>query len=187
MMMQTIWRKGSFASCHRISNHKGKCHNLHGHNYNFEIGISYDLGMASLNECNYVIDFGDIKKKYLEAIDKFFDHSVIANEKDYKVIELAKQINDPTRVLTTIGDPSVEVISQMILYLCYQVSKKNNLKIKYKYGNNESEYLDYLLVVNKIKIYETDNSCCELAVSSQQELEDIKVTEQFKSLIEYNL
>ena len=69
-MRQMIVKKGSFASCHRISNHKGKCHNLHGHNYNYEIGISYDLEGTRLNECNYVIDFGELKELYTSNCSK---------------------------------------------------------------------------------------------------------------------
>ena len=180
-MMQTIWRKGSFASCHRISNHKGKCRNLHGHNYNFELGISYDLKETELNECNYVIDFGDIKKRYLNAIDMFFDHSVIANEKDTAVVELAKKINDTTRVITTIGDPSVEVISQLILYVCCMVSEKSLAKVSVN-GVQVEPYI----FVNKIKIYETDNSCCELTMT-RDEIKNIQVTDYFKNIIKYNI
>lgn len=172
-MRQTIWRKGSFASCHRISNHCGKCKNLHGHNYNYELGITYNLNNTELNECNYVIDFGDIKQRYIEMIDKFFDHSVIANEQDTKVIELAKEINDVTRVIPTIGDPSVEVISQLILYLCAKVSEKYN-----KPGSD--------IFVNKIRIYETDNSCCDLSVS-KEDIKNIKVSDYFENLIKYNV
>lgn len=169
-MKQTIWRKGSFASCHRISNHKGKCKNLHGHNYNFELGISYDLTNETFNECNYLIDFGDVKKIYLEYIDKFFDHSVICNENDTKVLELAKSINEPTRVIPTVGDPSIEVISQLVLYLCYKISQKYTKQF----------------IVDKIRIYETDNSFCELEIS-ENDIKNIKVSEYFENTIKYNL
>lgn len=170
-MRQTIVKKGSFASCHRISNHKGKCHNLHGHNYNYEIGISYDLNKQELNECNYVMDFGELKSVYQNAIDTFFDHSVIANEKDTELIELAKKINDPTRVILSSGDPSVEVISQMIIYLCHRIQHS------YKYAKESTAEINY------IKIYETDNSYCELVVN-YEDIRNIKVSEQFIKLLD---
>lgn len=172
-MKQTIVKKGSFASCHRISNHKGKCHNLHGHNYNYEIGISYDPSEQELNECNYVIDFGEIKNVYQHWIDLFFDHSVIVNENDKDVIKLAKKINDPTRVLLSKGDPSVEIISQMLLWLCNKISTSINV-VK-----------ESTAKINYIKIYETDSSYCELDVSDGSY--KLEVTEQFSKLLDEHL
>ena len=170
-MRQTIWRKGSFASCHRIMNHKGKCKNLHGHNYNYELGIGYEINQnTKFNECNYMIDFGELKTVFQKWIDTFFDHSVIVNENDKDVIELAKKINDPTRVLLTKGDPSVEVISQMILYLCYRVTNSLNVV---KTSN---------VTINYIRIYETDNSYCE--IDAREESQSIQVSKQFIKLLD---
>lgn len=174
-MRQMIVKKGSFASCHRISNHKGKCHNLHGHNYNYEIGISYDLEGTRLNECNYVIDFGELKELYTSNIDKFFDHSVIVNENDKDVLELAKKINDPQRVIATIGDPSVEVISQLILWLCFRI-----------FNYYTKSRVISKVFINYIKIYETDNSYCELTVEPN-DINKIPVSEQFKHNVDVYL
>ena len=171
-MKQKIVRIGSFASCHRISNHKGKCHNLHGHNYKYEIGFSYDTDNTVFSECNYAIDFGEIKKVYQHWIDLFFDHSVIVNENDTDVIELAKKINDPTRVLLSKGDPSVEVISQMLFALCKCVEVSNNV-VK-----------ESTAQVTSIKIYETDSSYCEIDSSVGYRIE---LTEQFKALLDEHL
>lgn len=163
-----VVKTGSFASCHRISNHKGKCHNLHGHNYHFELGISYDVYDAEFNECNYVIDFGDIKKYYLGAIDKVFDHSVIVNKDDVNLLNIAKLLNDMERIIPTVGDPSIEVISMLILYMCAKVSDKYKLKT----------------FVNYIKIYETESSWCELTVE-KKDIERIKVSDYFKTIVEH--
>ena len=168
-MKQMIVKKGSFASCHRISNHKGKCHNLHGHNYNYEIGYIYDLESTEFNECNYVVDFGEIKNTFQHWIDTFFDHSVIVNEKDKDVIELAKKINDHTRVLLTRGDPSVEVISQMLMYLCYRVGESKNV-VK-----------ESTIDINYIKVYGTDNSYCELRNTEYGGY--VNISSQFKELL----
>ena len=59
-----------FSSAHQLRGYKGKCENLHGHNYKIEI---YARG-EELNNIGLLIDFGDLKKaadeivKYLDLI-----------------------------------------------------------------------------------------------------------------------
>jgi 6-pyruvoyltetrahydropterin/6-carboxytetrahydropterin synthase len=47
-----------FAAAHRLRGHKGKCDNLHGHNYRLEI---YARG-RDLNDIGLLIDFSDLRK-----------------------------------------------------------------------------------------------------------------------------
>jgi len=47
----------NFSSAHQLRGYKGKCENLHGHNYKIEI---YARG-EELNNIGLLIDFGDLK------------------------------------------------------------------------------------------------------------------------------
>ncbi|MFN2501789.1 MAG: 6-carboxytetrahydropterin synthase, partial [Pyrinomonadaceae bacterium] len=47
----------NFSSAHQLRGYKGKCENLHGHNYKIEI---YAKG-EELNNIGLLIDFGDLK------------------------------------------------------------------------------------------------------------------------------
>lgn len=59
----------NFSSAHQLRGYKGKCENLHGHNYKIEI---FARG-AELNNIGLLIDFGDLKKAADEIV-KYLDH-----------------------------------------------------------------------------------------------------------------
>jgi 6-pyruvoyltetrahydropterin/6-carboxytetrahydropterin synthase len=59
----------NFSSAHQLRGYKGKCENLHGHNYKIEI---YVRG-SELNNIGLLIDFGDVKSAADEVI-KYLDH-----------------------------------------------------------------------------------------------------------------
>lgn len=89
--MQTITRKGNFDAAHRIVNHAGKCANLHGHTYLFELTIAFDEVKATLNDddnIGYPIDFADLKALALGYIDRYYDHALIYNPKDPELLKL---------------------------------------------------------------------------------------------------
>jgi 6-pyruvoyltetrahydropterin/6-carboxytetrahydropterin synthase len=66
-----------FCAAHIIVGHKGKCANLHGHNYKVEVGVSG----SQLDSLGLLIDFSDLKKEVKEVINKL-DHKYL-NEIDY--------------------------------------------------------------------------------------------------------
>ena len=53
----------NFSSAHQLRGYKGKCENLHGHNYKIEI---YAKG-AELNNIGLLIDFVELKKAAAQA------------------------------------------------------------------------------------------------------------------------
>ncbi|MCM8784803.1 MAG: 6-carboxytetrahydropterin synthase QueD [Candidatus Omnitrophica bacterium] len=60
---------GEFSSAHSLRNYKGKCENLHGHNWKVEIVVSGE----SLDRIGLLIDFNILKKK-LNIVLKILDH-----------------------------------------------------------------------------------------------------------------
>lgn len=59
----------NFSSAHQLRGYKGKCENLHGHNYKVEI---FARG-SELNNIGLLIDFGDLKFAADEIVG-YFDH-----------------------------------------------------------------------------------------------------------------
>ena len=59
----------NFSSAHQLRGYKGKCENLHGHNYKIEI---FAKG-AELNNVGLLIDFVDLKTA-ADDIVKYLDH-----------------------------------------------------------------------------------------------------------------
>ena len=51
----------NFSSAHQLRGYKGKCENLHGHNYKIEIFARGD----ELNNIGLLIDFGDLNPEAL--------------------------------------------------------------------------------------------------------------------------
>ena len=64
-------------TAHRLQSHAGRCKNIHGHSYKFEVTLETD--QLQLN-C-MVEDFSDLKKKMNSVIDNF-DHSIVLEEND---------------------------------------------------------------------------------------------------------
>ncbi|MBX5479157.1 MAG: 6-carboxytetrahydropterin synthase QueD [Pyrinomonas methylaliphatogenes] len=59
----------NFSSAHQLRGYKGKCENLHGHNYKVEI---YARG-RKLNEIGLLVDFAELKAAADEVIERL-DH-----------------------------------------------------------------------------------------------------------------
>ncbi|MCS6874340.1 MAG: 6-carboxytetrahydropterin synthase QueD [Pyrinomonadaceae bacterium] len=97
-----------FSSAHQLRGYKGKCENLHGHNYKVEI---YARG-RELNDIGLLIDFGDLKKAADEVV-KYLDHRNL-NELSPFDEELNPSAENIARfileyVASRIDDPRVQV------------------------------------------------------------------------------
>lgn len=63
--------RNHFSAAHRILEHKGKCANLHGHNWNVEVTVRSE----TLDRIGMSIDFSDVKsalKSVLEPLDHVY-------------------------------------------------------------------------------------------------------------------
>ena len=70
--MYSLKVQGTFSSAHNLRGYKGKCEDLHGHNWVVEIVIS----SAQLDNIGMVLDFKYLKKK-LNAILEQMDHKYL--------------------------------------------------------------------------------------------------------------
>ncbi|MCI4624957.1 MAG: 6-carboxytetrahydropterin synthase QueD [Candidatus Magnetoovum sp. WYHC-5] len=62
----------TFAASHQLRGYKGKCENLHGHNFKVQVFIQSEM----LNDIDIAMDFHDIKKYTSEVVDQL-DHSFL--------------------------------------------------------------------------------------------------------------
>lgn len=70
--MYEIKVKSNFSAAHNLRNYRGKCENLHGHNWNIEAVFAYD----KLGADGMAVDFKRAKM-ILESVLKKFDHSYL--------------------------------------------------------------------------------------------------------------
>ncbi|MDR1122682.1 MAG: 6-carboxytetrahydropterin synthase QueD [Endomicrobium sp.] len=75
----------NFASAHSLREYKGRCENIHGHNWKIRVSFSG----SKLDSTGMLIDFTNIKK-YLDQIISYLDHKFL-NE-----IEPFNKINPTT-------------------------------------------------------------------------------------------
>ena len=94
----------TFSSAHNLRGYKGKCEELHGHNWKVEVVISKN----KLDKAGMVMDFKDIKRKLNNILEKL-DHKYLNN------ITYFKKVN-----------PTSENIAKYI----FDQAKRDNLKLK---------------------------------------------------------
>lgn len=71
-------RRLEIDAAHRLLNHKGKCHELHGHRYVFEVACSAE----QTDDVGVVIDFADVKRVVGGWLDEAWDHGYIHEHGD---------------------------------------------------------------------------------------------------------
>jgi 6-pyruvoyltetrahydropterin/6-carboxytetrahydropterin synthase len=120
---------------HRLSFHKGKCKNLHGHSYKCMIELTGDPDANGM-----VLDYFDMKT-IIEPIIDNFDHAFMVYENDFEVIEALEKLN--SRKVVVDFETTAENIC---LYILKQI---------------KSSELPKNVKSVKVRVMETDNSYAE--------------------------
>ena len=76
--MFEIFVEHTFAAGHALRNYKGKCENVHGHNYKVQVGVEG----PRLDENGLLFDFAELKKR-LRATSEYLDHQFINDLKPF--------------------------------------------------------------------------------------------------------
>lgn len=71
----------TFAAGHSLREYKGKCENVHGHNYRVRVTVSG----PEVNRIGLIVDFVDLKKQ-VRAIVERLDHQFINDLEPFTVI-----------------------------------------------------------------------------------------------------
>ena len=70
--MYELMVETQFAAAHQLRGYKGKCENMHGHNWRVQVAVAVER----LNEIGLGIDFHELKKISNETLSAL-DHSVV--------------------------------------------------------------------------------------------------------------
>lgn len=99
--MYKLMIETSFASAHQLRGYKGKCENLHGHNWKVQVHVIAE----KLNEIDIAIDFHDLKRMTNEIISqldhKFLNDMYPFTEKNPSSENIAKWIFDSLKARLT--------------------------------------------------------------------------------------
>lgn len=99
-----------FSSAHQLRGYKGKCENLHGHNWKVKLSISGE----ELDEIGMLMDF-TVVKKILKEIMTNLDHKFLNEVKPFDKINptselIAKYIAEEVGVLLPQGVKVAKVV-----------------------------------------------------------------------------
>ena len=97
----------SFSAAHQLRGYKGKCENMHGHNWKVQVSVMADV----LNDIDIAMDFHDLKRMAKEVIAPL-DHAYLNDifpftEKNPSSENMAKWIFDSMK--KKISDQNVRV------------------------------------------------------------------------------
>ena len=70
--MYELMIEAQFSAAHQLRSYKGKCENLHGHNWRVQVTVSSE----NLNDIGIAIDFHELKELTGEVL-KNLDHSFL--------------------------------------------------------------------------------------------------------------
>lgn len=124
--------------------HGGRCFNLHGHSYLYEIQLETKVG-----HIGYGIDFADVKTLLQYYIDGYLDHGAILNPADFDIIDLCRKIGSKYHIMSLVDttdkymNPSAENIAREMYFTLHALFTKNNIE-----GYER---------IHNIRLYETPN------------------------------
>jgi 6-pyruvoyltetrahydropterin/6-carboxytetrahydropterin synthase len=76
--MFEIFVEHTFAAGHALRNYRGKCENVHGHNYKVQVGVQG----PELDANGLLYDFAELKKR-VRATSEYLDHQFINDLKPF--------------------------------------------------------------------------------------------------------
>src|SRR3984957_7533910 len=94
--MYEVYVDEQFAAAHNLRNYKGKCENLHGHNYKVRVNLTG----PQLDETGLLYDFVHLKQ-VIQGVLRALDHKYLNELKPFDVLntsaeKIAKNIYEET-------------------------------------------------------------------------------------------
>lgn len=107
--MFSIKVEGNFSSAHNLRGYKGKCEELHGHNWKIEVVVNKD----KLDKTGMVLDFKYLKSELNKVLEKL-DHKYLNNLPYFKKINPARKKIGGKRKRSDGVNPTSENIAKYI-------------------------------------------------------------------------
>jgi len=133
----------NFSAAHRLlKGYKGKCQNLHGHNYAVELTIC----AKQLNQYDFVIDFNEVKQHFDSWIQTNWDHATLVSEADQTLYEFVSAQHQKYYLLPGDKNTTAECLAEYLF-------QKFSVILSDIKGAKERG-----LVISDIKVFESSKS-----------------------------
>ena len=119
---------------HRVTNHKSKCKNLHGHRYKIVAGVDDKVIITKgASDEGMVIDFSDLKEVMMQEIDERLDHGFLLYDQDpFKMFFDTMIVNQPgMKVIYVPFVPTAENIAKWLFGIVKQKLAERNIFLRY--------------------------------------------------------
>lgn len=117
--MITATRKHQICCGHRVFGHEGKCKDLHGHNYTFEMTLAAKNG---LDEIGRVIDFSMIKFILCKWLEVNWDHKTLFHRDDPLYWSMITRLKDVCNVNALVSLPVNPTAENLAKYFVEDIS-----------------------------------------------------------------
>lgn len=131
--------EGTFDAAHLLSNYEGKCKNLHGHTYKYEIRVSavVDEGTAM------VVDFNTIK-----SITDAYDHALLLPEHrlpiEQELFDFAFNWRLKVKIIEDAGRTTAERIANQIVREIQDEVKQEGAVVSIRLWETPKHYVEVL-------------------------------------------
>jgi 6-pyruvoyltetrahydropterin/6-carboxytetrahydropterin synthase len=134
-MIMKIAKEFSWEMGHRLTFHKGKCRNIHGHSYKMMIEFT-----GKTDEDGMVFDYYDVKDKIQPLVDEL-DHAFMVKEDDVDLLDFLKK-NSYLHVIVDF-ESTAENIAVYFLKKIKDLDLPENItKVKVKILETENTYAE---------------------------------------------
>lgn len=143
----SITKRLQFDAGHRLPGHQSKCRHLHGHRYVLEVTLEGEINETSgASSEGMVLDFSEIKKIAQQEIVDVWDHAFLVYEKDHKVVNFLKTMEDHKTVIL----PHIPTAENLVKFVFLKLAPLYSQKLP---G----------LLLKKVRLYETPNSWADVS------------------------
>lgn len=138
-----IVKKMSFHAGHQLPSHDGKCQNIHGHEYNIEVGVTGPLTISG-SSAGMIIDFYEFDEILQEQIHEPMDHAFLISGDE----EILPWLEENNKKIYKIGAPTT--VENIANHLYMKLASYFDVK----YGN--------LVELCEIRVFETPDTYAEI-------------------------
>jgi len=123
--MHEVTRRFEVDAAHRLLKHAGKCAHIHGHRYAFEVTFALSAGGSGYG--GIIVDFGDLKARLGDALDRLIDHGILLEESD-PLIKAVRQADPEAKILELDFAPTAENLACYVWELAGETVCRGALK-----------------------------------------------------------